>query len=350
MNYTHAPDKAGEFSSEALGRIQKEGLSPTPDTYALWYVHFSGENPELSRAIQILESTEQDITNDHCAELYERFLSDRVEGERVRDASDRIQNTIKEVNGTVGNVRDATSRYSSTLTDVNERLGQNLSPQEMGIVLKNVMANTQDMLKQNETLEQELAKSSLVMKELQRDLELVRKEALTDSLTNLSNRKAFDAEIRRFVQECNDHGHALSLIMMDIDHFKSFNDNFGHQVGDQVLRLVARTLVEGVKGRDMAARFGGEEFAILLPETIIGGAHSLADALRIAVEKKDVVNRNTGEKMGRITLSGGVAEFMPGESVEDLIGRADAALYTAKNNGRNQVNISNAPGPKKAAG
>jgi diguanylate cyclase len=113
------------------------------------------------------------------------------------------------------------------------------------------------------------------------------------------------------------------------------------------LRLVAKTLTDGVKGRDVAARYGGEEFAIILPETNLQAGIKVGDYLRKAVASKDVVNRNSGEKLGRITLSGGVAQYIAGEDIEDLIGRADAALYTAKHNGRNQVTAAPAPGQKK---
>lgn len=130
---------------------------------------------------------------------------------------------------------------------------------------------------------------------------------------------------------------AFTLLMVDIDHFKSFNDNFGHQVGDQVLRLVGRTLVEGIKGRDFAARYGGEEFAIILPESNVTAGMAVGNSLRKSIATKDVINRSTGEKMGRITMSVGVAEYVVGESPEDMIERADGALYTAKHNGRNQV-------------
>ena len=121
------------------------------------------------------------------------------------------------------------------------------------------------------------------------------------------------------------------------DHFKGFNDNYGHQVGDQVLRLVARTLVDGVKGKDLVARYGGEEFVVILPDTQLQGGVIVADHLRKAVANKELINRSTGDKLGRITLSVGVSEFHKAETVEALIERADQALYTAKHNGRDQV-------------
>ncbi len=211
------------------------------------------------------------------------------------------------------------------------------------------MTDTREMLAQNEYLEGELTKSTEAMKELKRNLEIVRKEAYTDSLTGLANRKAFETEIIRIAQESDETQGVFSLLLMDIDHFKSFNDNFGHQVGDQVLKLVSKTLIEGVKGRDLASRYGGEEFAILLPETAMKEAIMVAEQLRKAVETKEVINRNTGESMGRITISGGVAEYVNGEDIEDLIGRADYALYTAKHNGRNQVASSKSSQVRKKA-
>jgi len=351
VHHTHSTERAAKLSGLALERIHKEALLPTPENYALWYVYYSEENPEIIRAIDILVATGQAITNERCQEIHQRFLSDSSENERVRQVGDKIQTTIKEMSGMVTNVKEATSKYNTRLNEVNDQISKkkSISKEEVEIILKDVMEGTQDMMKHNQTLEEELGRSSKAMKELQRDLELVRKEALTDGLTNLSNRKAFDAEIRRAAREAQKDGMAFSLLMMDIDHFKSFNDNYGHQVGDQVLRLVARTLIDGVKGRDMAARFGGEEFAILLPETNLQAALKVAESLRKAVARKEVINRNSGDKLGRITLSGGVAQYVAGENVEDLIERADAALYTAKHNGRNQIAAAPAPGQKKAS-
>lgn len=350
MQYSHTVEKANKFAAQAFERLQEEALPPTPENYELWYVYYSESNPEVVRAIDILISSDQKITMERCQELHQRFLSDTSENERVRLAGDKIQTTIKEVNGVVNNVKEATSKYNSTLTDVSGKLGSaELSKADMEGLLKDVMTGTQDMMKQNVDLEEKLTRSSTVMKELQRDLELVRKEALTDGLTNLSNRKAFDTEIARVTKESEDTGASYCLLMLDIDHFKSFNDNYGHQVGDQVLRLVARTLTDGVKGRDFAARYGGEEFVIILPETTLQGGVQVAEYLRKAVAGKEVINRNSGEKLGRITLSGGVAQYLQGESVEDIIERADGALYTAKHNGRNQVAAAPAPGQKQSS-
>lgn len=337
MQYSHSSKQATVYATKAFERIQGSHLTPNPDTFELWYVYYAKLDPEVVRAIDLLLAGKSPITDEQCQNIHAKFLSEAVEQERVRHAGDKMQETINSVYGIVNDVKESANHYTVTLSETSEGLHDELTPQEINRVLQSIMTNTQDMIKHNQVLEDELNKSFETMQELQRDLEVVRREALTDGLTNVSNRKAFDAELSRVLREAEDSNQPLSLVMLDIDHFKSFNDTYGHQIGDQVLRLVARTLIDGVKGRDMAARFGGEEFAIILPETGLQGAFKVADALRKAVAGKEVVNRSSGETLGRITMSGGVAQHVSGESVEDLIGRADEALYAAKNAGRNQI-------------
>jgi diguanylate cyclase len=351
MNYPHDAKQAKTYAEQALDRILKEGLAPTPDIYELWYVYYAGISPEVSRAIDILIANKQKITEDRCRDLHVRFLSEARNEEVMRRAGDQINTTIRNVSGAVKNVHDATATYSGTLENVADKMSKIDKPEDVRAIIQNVVSDTRIMLEQNQKLEVELDRSSALMQDLQRDLEQVRKEAMTDGLTGLSNRKAFDAAIARVTEEAQSSTATFTLLMVDIDHFKSFNDNYGHQIGDQVLRLVARTLVEGVKGRDISARYGGEEFAIILPDTTLTAGVAVGNSLRKAVATKDVINRSSGEKLGRITMSVGVAEYIPGEKTEDLIERADAALYTAKHNGRNQVAAAPSPnrGKKEAS-
>jgi diguanylate cyclase len=132
-------------------------------------------------------------------------------------------------------------------------------------------------------------------------------------------------------------GEPLSLLMLDIDHFKSFNDNYGHLTGDQVLRLVGISMRQTIKGQDITARYGGEEFAVVLPNTPLRQALTVADHIRRAVMAKELKKKSTGELLGRVTLSVGVSTLQPGDDMDALIGRADACLYAAKRNGRNRV-------------
>ncbi len=347
MQYSHSKEKANEFASEALERIHSEGLSLVPQNFELWYCYFAQANTEVVRAIDVLTANKQKVNDDTCAEIHQRFLSDSKENERVRQAGDQIQETIIGVKERVGNVKAITHEYIEVLQSASGTLNENSSPEEMKLTLQTVIGNTRSVLEQNQQLEEELERSTAVMQELQRDLELVRQQALTDGLTNLANRKAFDAELLRIAEEAQVEDLTFCLILLDIDHFKSFNDTYGHQVGDQVLRLVAQTLTDGVKGRDIAARYGGEEFAIILPQTTLQGGIKVADSLRKVVQAKELVNRNTGDTLGRVTLSGGVAEYTMGEEVDKLVERSDSALYTAKHNGRNQIAAAPVKGDKK---
>jgi diguanylate cyclase len=160
---------------------------------------------------------------------------------------------------------------------------------------------------------------------------------LSDSLTGLANRKNFEQTLTLFAKAAADNHEPLSLMLLDIDHFKKFNDRHGHQTGDTVLQLVARTLSDNVKGQDLAARYGGEEFALLLPRTRSDQAARLGDNIRALIGARKLVKRGSGENLGQITISAGIAEYRPGESLSVFVQRADKALYAAKRQGRNRV-------------
>jgi diguanylate cyclase len=193
------------------------------------------------------------------------------------------------------------------------------------------------MAQRNYNLESRLGRVATEVTELRENLQAVQREALTDALTGIPNRKFFDSRLQEAAREALNEGEAVSLVLCDIDHFKHFNDSYGHQIGDQVLRLVARTLSDSVKGRDTPARFGGEEFAIILPRTNLQQAAIVADQIRNGVMRRRFVGKDTRGDYGGVTLSFGVAQYRANEDLADLVGRADAALYHAKREGRNRV-------------
>ena len=207
---------------------------------------------------------------------------------------------------------------------------------------------TRAMEARSHALEEQLQASSREVTELRQNLESVRRESLTDPLTGIPNRKAFDNELQKSIDRAAKHDEPVCLVMCDIDHFKVFNDTWGHQTGDQVLRLVANCISENVKGRDTAARYGGEEFAIILPQTLLGDAVNLADQFRTKVESKKLVKKSTGDILGAITISLGVAVYAPGETGIELTARADSCLYAAKRTGRNRVVSEDDPASEAA--
>ncbi|MDF1747332.1 MAG: GGDEF domain-containing protein [Alphaproteobacteria bacterium] len=206
----------------------------------------------------------------------------------------------------------------------------------MRAAVQSLALETQKMQKSNSALQSKLKESSQEIASLRQNLEDVQREAMTDSLTGIANRKMFDTTLRQRAMEAMEDGEPLCLALADIDFFKKFNDTYGHQTGDQVLKLVARILQSNVKGKDLAARYGGEEFALILPSTKLFDAKTVCDNIRNSVSTKRIRNRTTGEEMGNITLSIGIAVFKPGESLADFINRSDEGLYFAKGNGRNQ--------------
>ncbi len=337
--YFRSQDPSALHANQALARLQQESLSPVPQNFELWFAYYAKTNLDVVHALDTLSTAQLPITDGLCEDIHQRFLSEAKNNETVRETGARIQATLTGVSNRVDAARAATHQYKEALQTAASQLSGPGENEQIRSTLRTVLDNTSDMLAHNQQLEDALAQSSLVMQALERDLEAVRKQSLTDGLTALANRKAFDAEIARLSQKAQADGQGYCMVMMDIDHFKVFNDTYGHQVGDDVLRLVGRTLGQAVRSGDMAARYGGEEFAILLPNTRLSVALQLANALRATMESMSLTRRKSGDKLGRITLSGGVAEVAPGEAPDSVVARSDAALYLAKSRGRNRIEV-----------
>jgi len=206
---------------------------------------------------------------------------------------------------------------------------------------------TQRMEKENSTLESQLSASTQEIEKLREHLEQVRRDAMTDGLTNLPNRKSFDEALMRACAQGDAAGKPVALAVVDIDHFKRFNDTWGHQTGDQVLRYVASVIGRVGEKPRLAARYGGEEFGILFPEETVEQVIGQLEEIRSEIASRLLKRRSTNEDLGAVTISIGIAQRHKGETPSGLIERADAALYGSKRNGRNRITL--ADGAESAA-
>lgn len=335
--------KTKEIADKALKRIESSELAPTPQTYALWYQYYAESNFELGRAVDVILRKSKKLSEQDCAELYQKYINEGQSDEMILKAEATVAQIMEDVAKIITGAQTNTGSYGNELKKTNQSLGKVQNINDLKKVVTDMVATNKEVLAENQNLEQELSQSTKRMDDLKQEVEHARAEAKQDALTNLLNRKGFDVVMKESLAYAKKESRAMSLLLMDIDHFKKFNDTYGHQVGDQVLKLVGRTLIEGIKGKDTAARYGGEEFAVILPETNMTAAIAVANALRRAIANKELVNKNTGETLGRITISVGAAESVSTEKPEEIIERADKALYMAKQSGRDRVCVTPKP-------
>jgi diguanylate cyclase len=342
-------DSANACAKTALALMAERNVTPSPENFELFYTFAAGENPAASRIVGDMIAADKPFTPAVLADLRARFFS----GTNTHDVAEHISgNVLGAMQTAIGSLQAAgrdTVAYGKTLSAASGELVGDQSPEEMRKLVDGLLAATSAMESRTKELEGELQRSSREVTDLKTKLDSVRKESLTDPLTGIANRKALDTELTQAIDQARENGEPLSVLMCDIDHFKNFNDTWGHQTGDQVLRLVAHCLSENVKGRDTAARYGGEEFAVILRQTSLESAVKLANQIRSNVESKKLMKKSTGDILGTITISGGIAELAPDDAAATLIQRADECLYAAKNSGRNCIVAENAGTRTQAA-
>ena len=336
-------DRELALAKTALALMGDCDVPPTPDNYELFYTYSAGENPSVARIIGDMIAARRPFTPAILQELRDRaFARDRTE-RAVESIGETVTASLNETIAKLDAASKHATDYGNTLSAAHGKLGDADTPESLRKLVGTLVSATKEMESKTRTLEQELQQSSAQVGELRTQLDNVRKESLTDPLTGIANRKAFDTELQTAMAEAKISGERLSLFMCDIDKFKVFNDTWGHQTGDHVLKLVAGCISENTKGRDTAARYGGEEFAVIVRKANVGDAIKLAEQIRANVQSKKLVKKSTGDILGSITISIGVAELSGGESAAALIQRADMCLYRAKGAGRNVVIGENDP-------
>ncbi len=337
-------DASSEFLRLSLPLMSKNDVPVTPPNYAVWYEYVAGVNEPLQREIDSLVDKGVAVDEDMTRELHRKFVQS-FDQERFDRARQSLKAIVAEIGDTMRVAGDEVDRYQESLGDYSNRMSGEMNVGDLRGIVKALTVETQAVRDTSAEVHERLKESRKEAEALREELEKAKEEASTDALTGLANRKAFDFAMERLAADPERQAQPNCLLMGDIDHFKKVNDTYGHLLGDKVIKYVASTMKQSVKGKDLVARFGGEEFAVLLPNTHLDGAMALAETIRSTIENGRLVRADTRQPIGAVTISIGVARYRPGESTNSLIGRADEALYRAKNGGRNQVQAEAADSP-----
>ena len=338
--YLDSLEASGRYLRIILKEISELKLPYTPIVYAVWYEYASGKNSELNKDIQATRGKKELIDYQKVLEWFRHHVSAKqllVTEEQTKKAGSLFDGMTSRLTE-AGTRMD---RQGDQLKTHIEHLNNASSEADIKNICRGIVLETQQIIDDNTDLKKNIFKTITELDAVKLELRNLKEEAKTDMLTGLLNRRGFEDAVATPMEDAQEETAPLTLILADIDRFKRINDNYGHLTGDNVLKLISKLLQKHIKGKDIAGRFGGEEFIMVLPETKMDGGFALAEQIRTSLEKMRWQSKSSGKDIGTITISLGVAQFIPGEDLDALIARADKALYAAKGNGRNRTGTHN---------
>jgi diguanylate cyclase len=301
----------------------------------VWFKYALGTSPQLKAAINVLIGNKRTFDVATNRDLHRAYVGGQA-AERAVDlgVSEQLNALMSTAQEYLGTAIDDNRQQMRVLDGV---AAEATSPGDPKRLIESLVRELARATNRATALEANMAETSTELDKIRDSLEQAEERSKTDTLTGLANRRAMDDFFRIAQIRAMEAGEPLTALMIDIDHFKQFNDTYGHQVGDQVIKLVAAVLREHVREDDLAARYGGEELIAVLPGIDLDGCRQVAERIRTVIAERRIRRRTTGEEISSITISAGVGEFRMGESADSLIERCDRALYLAKRRGRNRV-------------
>ncbi len=349
MKYSQDQNASGEILRLIIQKMAGHPAAFTPLNYAVWYEYVTGINLALSEAMT--DSLDRGDKLDDAA-IEKLYVNHVLE---CNSALDRVlRQDIQQLFGNLAGATEETDKqihqFGNNLQEYGVKLTQTLDVPKLTALTNDMVGDTGKMQDSMQSLKSELLSSRQQVERLHQDLQAARGEALIDPLTGIPNRRGFEAKAKKILAELAAPDKGACMLMLDIDYFKKINDTYGHLFGDKVICGIAKTLKSKVRGQDSVARLGGEEFGILLSETDTSGALVVAEQIRQSIERSKIQRANSREPIGGITISIGVAAHAKGDSLEDLLDRADKALYTSKGQGRNRTTLYNGQEFSKPSG
>ena len=339
MKYHDSMERSADVLRQALQLMKRHGSALHPVNYTLWYEYVRGENPPLRAAMDRYLAQHLQLDDAVAEALHKRFVfGNGLDGTVIERTAEGVSSVLTGMAETAARAGDRTAEYGSSLS----RLSQKLADSTHSPALEEVLQTTRQMQAAVAEMQQRLASSQSEIGQLRAELRRVHEESRIDSLTGLANRRAFDQRLGACLAEADTPAKRYQrpcLLIADIDHFKRINDTHGHPYGDHVLCAVGTILKETTPEDCLAARIGGEEFAILVPSRSLTESRALAESVRTRVAAARVRRQGQEAEAPRITISIGLTLFRPGESAATFMERADQALYTSKDSGRDRVTV-----------
>jgi len=339
MKFSENSNQAADYLRQAVPKMVKHNIVPNPLNYTLWYSYYSAAFPTLNKELDHILDRYDTCPPEMGETLFLRHMTslETRDEKHLEDFQVALTTMVSDLSKSLDETAKDTLGYASALGENITALKTQEISQDGKALLKELSVNSQAICTSNEQFQQQLVSAQAEINRLNRELEHSKIEASTDQLTGLYNRRVLESI---YHQHCDDTNGDLSLIIMDIDRFKLFNDTYGHVIGDQILKVIGALLKKECQEPIVAVRFGGEEFALLCPSLNIVQAKRLAEKIRLKLANVAFSNKRTGQKIPPITASFGVALKQSQEVLSDFIERADKALYAAKKQGRNQVQFA----------
>lgn len=335
--------QSGDLMSQIVYAVRSMGVAPIPRNYQLFYEAYLGSNPEITRELTALGSR---ASQEELDEISHRFLG-TGQAKVVEKAHAKLLGELESLLRLLRQEQNSLESYGKLLGETAERINSKsqFSTELLTSAISLLRDATGSTIAHGEKTAGDVEQHSHEMDEVRRELDEYKRIANTDSLTRLSNRRAFDERLAA----CYDNPSllpVLGLVLIDIDHFKKVNDSYGHPIGDKILATVASVIRSNVRKDIFVARTGGEEFAIIVEGNLANEVMIICERIRRTLEARPFRNSRSGVDYGPITISLGFVMGSQAAEPGELYANADNALYQAKNGGRNRT-VAFEPGMKK---